>query len=386
MALPLLCANMEMRAQNDDSDVILRPRADEYPAEEQSQKAEEPVLPQVSQFHRLSFQGISMSYGVEPFRRQLQKRGHKTKIDPFDSRYSYMGMVGGQKDFQVFVNYDEDTKEIKNINALNIYPNSTEASKACEIIMANLDKAYPHAVTDISHSQTEQGFVLHQYAKKVLTADGKYTLGSVYLILNQFEHAVEVIYIDAYTAHQRDKVPYGLLDISKIMAPYYDHCFMFVDDNSVDFEMFKGTKHGRLRATGHDRDDILNCVFRDRNTKNAVARLQNYLIGLPVFRDDYMINTSYSFDHPEYYPGGQNLAQQRQRREEMAKNYNFSDFIMEKIFSKQELDYYKTYGTYQLLRNSLPAIFGAVGGNGTTGWDGFNDAQKAVIHEHDNAR
>ncbi len=386
MAWFLLCIPTGMQAQNDDSDVILRPRADEYPAEEQTQKQVEPTSLQVSQFHRLSFQGISMAYGVEPFRRQLQKRGHKTKIDPFDSRYSYMGMVGGQKDFKVFVNYDEDTKEIKNINALNIYPNFTEASKACETIMANLDKAYPHAVTDISHSQTEQGFVLHQYAKKVLSADGKYTLGSVYLILNHFENAVEIIYIDAYTAHHRDNVPYGLLDISKLVAPYYDRCFMFVDDNTLDFELFKGEKHGRLRATGSDREEILNCVFRDRDTKKAVARLQNYLIGLPVFRDDYMINTSYSFDHPENYPGGQNLAQQRQRREEMAKNYSFSDLIMEKIFSKEELDYFKTYGSYQLLRKSLPAIFGAVGGNGSTGWDGFNDAQKAVIHEHDNAR
>ena len=392
VAFSVFSASMNLRAQNDDDNVVLRPRADEQTTVVRERNVEEKPSPVISQFHRLSFQGVSMAYGADPFARKLIAKGLKVKKDLYDNRYCFTGSIAGQKDYFVSVWYDEKGKDICEISALHVYDSYLEASKPCETMMSNLRKAYPHSVESITHTEFENGNIEHRLSLKVLSSDGKYNLGSVYYVLTQPKTdgatTVRVVYKDSYVSTHLDGVDYGLLDISSIMKSYFDHCLMFVDDSSVDFEIVKGDKKARVSATGDDREQILKCIFRDTDYKNAIARLQNYLGGLPVFGKYFTLGTSYCFDHPELYPGGKNMLQQLKSRLLAAqrKDYNISDFLMEKIFTKEELEYLNAYGSYKFLRNSLPAIFGAVGGNGSTQWGGLNDAQKAVIHEHDNAR
>lgn len=392
VVLSVLSASMDLRAQNDDDNVVLRPRADEQTTVVREQNVEEKPSPVISQFHRLSFQGVSMALGADPFARKLAGKGLKVMKDSYDNRYTFIGSIAGQKDFFVSVWYDEKGKDIREISALHAYSSYLEASKPCEAMMTNLRKAYPHSLESITHTEVENGDIEHRLCLKVLSSDGKYNLGSVYYVLTQPKTdgatTVRVTYKDSYVSTHLDGVDYGLLDISSIMKPYFDHCLMFVDDSSVDFEIVKGDRKARVNAMGPDREQILKCIFRDKDYKNAIARLQNYLGGLPVFDRNFTLGTYYCFDHPELYPGGKNMMQQLKSRQLAAQrmDYNISDFLMEKIFTKEELEYLNAYGSYKLLRNSLPAIFGAVGGNGSTQWGGLNDAQKAVIHEHDNAR
>ena len=52
------------------------------------------------------------------------------------------------------------------------------------------------------------------------------------------------------------------------------------------------------------------------------------------------------------------------------------------------VDFYKSNGTYDLMVGIMGGLMKVVGGNEgyKTSWDSYSDAQKAVIHEHDNAR
>lgn len=391
LVYPFALACLIAQAQTDEGDVVVRPRADMSASTPESSHTDEAArdAPRVSASHHLLFQGVPLGGNAFTFAARMKAKGHSVERNDDCKYLAFYGSIAGQKGFGCAVRYDASNRAYK-LEASKAYNTYQEALRACDDIMRRLDLAYPDGERETSRAKNEQGETLYHSTINVLSADGAYALGSVQLTLHcpadSGQSFIDIVYVDTYTMRKHEGSPRGLIDLTRLVSDQLDHCLMSINDQSIDFYLTKGDHTGQISAYGMDRNSVLDCVFKTGNSAQALADMRRYLLGLPALSASVTLDTRGCFENPQLFPGGVNPDQQVTRTVPKTQSYQIKDWVMEMIFPKEHIELMKAGGYYNILSNSLPAIFGAVGGNGSTAWDSLDESQKAVIHEHDNAR
>ena len=195
------------------------------------------------------------------------------------------------------------------------------------------------------------------------------------------------------------------------MYPDYNDCSIYVDDDYLVFYPTKNNKTALVVAEGDDRKKIIKMLCSGLLKSEIRPYFASYLNSLPVFNNEYICYTTSCFNNKNVYWGiGDDIKKRNEQedQDEARRQYaeiaarqksqavqkkgaispekQFMHGIYESILGKELVDFYKQNGTYEGMFNLLDKMVPAIGGNGTTSWDLLNDAQKAVIHEHDNGR
>lgn len=374
-------------------------------------------MPTVSREHHLKYKGVSLGETIGDFRRKLKGMGMTFISDnPNDAGFMSVENVGGAlKNQDVSINYNSTQKSITSLSAYTFFRWWGDARPIFENILKEISQEYPDAIFDVWVFKNEYGSDIEKYCWKVLSDDKKYILGSVYVTIDKNEedshYSAEIKYCDYYNSMEADGIAFDDYDISSIMYPDYNYCSIYVDDDYLIFYPTKNNKTAMVVAGGDDRKNIIKILCSNLLKSEIRPYLAGYLNSLPIFNDEYVCYTSSCFNNKDVYWGiGDDIKRknEQEEKEAMKRQYaeqaarqksqavqksgamspakQFMHGIYESILGKELVDFYKKNGTYDGMFNLFDKMVPAIGGDGTTSWDLLNDAQKAVIHEHDNGR
>ena len=376
-----------------------------------------PSLPTVSPEHHLRYKGVSMGEAIGDFRRKLKGQGMKFISDNpddygFKSAEIVKGALAGQN---LSVNYNSKFKCISSLSVSAYFRLWEDAKPVFEKVLKEISQEYPGAVFDVGVFKNEYGSEIEKYCWKVFSDDKKFILGSVYVTIDKnsedSHYSADIKYYDYYNSMEADGIYFQDYDISSIMYPDYNYCSIYVDDDYLVFYPTKNNKTAMVVAEGDDRKKIIKMLCSGLLKSEIRPYFASYLNSLPVFNNEYICYTTSCFNNKNVYWGiGDDIKKRNEQedQDEARRQYaeiaarqksqavqkkgaispekQFMHGIYESILGKELVDFYKQNGTYEGMFNLLDKMVPAIGGNGTTSWDLLNDAQKAVIHEHDNGR
>lgn len=382
----VFCANIF--AQTEEQWIDVRDRGEQV-----EQSTEGPII---SQHHHLSFQGVSFGNKLGIFTKLLRQKGQN--LDFYASKFK----VGGFPIFQSFM-YD-DNGVIYRLSASKGFETFNEAKLVCLVLEGKLDKAYPNSLKDYQVFRNDGGDLIHEHVWKIFSNDNKYYLGSICMRLReniepegQYTYAC-IDYYDAYNSAMHDGFLQDIYDISEYADNYCQKCFMIVDEYKLTFCVEKDGKQGVLFAYGGDKDEILKCLADDtidfNKRKNDISL---YIGNIPFMQSDMFCGTESCFRNvsrwdwrvkQDRYHAELAKQQENQQRQQSTQKqqYGFGDMLMEMIFSKDEINYHKSLGTYDYLKGGMRGIMNSAGGNGGSYMDNLSPSQRAIIHEHDNGK
>lgn len=374
-------------------------------------------LPTVSPEHHLRYKGVSMGEVIGDFRRKLKGLGMKFISDNpddygFKSAEIVKGALAGQ---DISVNYNSKFKCISSLSVSAYFRLWEDAKPVFEKVLKEISQEYPGAVFDVGVFKNEYGSDIEKYCWKVFSDDKKFILGSVYVTIDKnsedSHYSADIKYYDYYNSMETDGIYFQDYDISSIMYPDYNSCSIYVDDDYLVFYPTKNNKTAMVVAEGDDRKKIIKMLCSGLLKSEIRPYFASYLNSLPVFNNEYVCYTTSCFNNKNVYWGigddikkrneqeeldearrqyaeiaARQKSQAVQKKDAISPEKQFMHGIYESILGKELVDFYKQNGTYEGMFNLLDKMVPAIGGDGTTSWDLLNDAQKAVIHEHDNGR
>lgn len=369
--------------------------------------------------HHMTYRGVSFAESLQAFRQKLSaKKLEFTHNDPKDLAYLIGEYTSGALDGDLAtISYDEKNGRITKISVSTFDRCLSDAKPKFVQLLTDIRKAYPNAVFENVVAKNEWGSRMEKYCWNVLSPDKEYMLGSVYVTLDMNDddphYCATMTITDAYNCMLAEDVVYGYDDISYIMSPKYDACYMFLDEDNLVVYPVKNKTVGMVLITSDDRRKILELLYDgDRTEAEKRKILSDYFDSMPIFNKQFLCMTEGSFDNEDVYWGirqdpdarvspadvqQQNVASSQQQsapqvqgraaaKLDVAKS--FREWMFDGIMGKDLVDFYKSNGTYDLMVGIMGGLMKVVGGNEgyKTSWDSYSDAQKAVIHEHDNAR
>mgnify|MGYP006874330143 CR=1 FL=1 len=367
-------------------------------------RGEQINYPIVSQDHHLTFQGVSLGSDPEDFIRLLRQKGQDLGLNGNIPDGLSTGLsIGGYRIFDGGIR--EDCGFLYNLYAsCTGFKSYEEAKKICLDIAKKFDKAYPIHMKDEKVFRDESSDLMNICSWRIFSNDKKYYLGAITLGITystQLYHSgysIDIDYYDAFNLTQHDGISAGVFNISELATGFCQSCYLILDEDMLTFCVEKDGKQGVLYAYGADRSailDYLNDASIDKVSKRN--KLISYLRSIPFMDSDVPCGTALCFLGErkwDWYVKQQRelaaLAKQQennQRQQSTQKQqYGFGDMLMEMIFSKDEINYHKSLGTYDFLKGGMRGIMNSVGGNGGSYMDSLSPSQRAVIHEHDNGK
>ena len=369
--------------------------------------------------HHMTYRGVSFAESLQAFRQKLSANNLEfTHNDPNDLAYLIGKYTTGVLDGDLAtISYDQKNGRIMKISVSTFDRCLSDAKPKFVQLLSDIRKAYPNAVFENVVAKNEWGSRMEKYCWNVLSPDKEYILGSVYVTLDLNDddphYCATMTITDAYNCMQAEDVVYGYDDISYIMSPKYNACYMFLDEDNLVVYPVKNNTVGMVLITSDDRRKIVELLY-DSDHSEAEKRkiLSNYFDSMPIFNNQFLCMTEDSFGNKDVYWGirqdpnarvsstdsqQQHVAPYQQQsapqvqsgattEQDVAKS--FRGWMFDGIMGKDLVDFYKSNGTYDFMVGIMGGLIKVVGGNENykTSWDSYSDAQKAVIHEHDNAR
>lgn len=354
----------------------------------------------ISQHHHLSFQGISFGNNSDTFKKLL----HKKQPDVFFEEDGYIRdlIIGGHSIFDGGIH--ESNNQVSSLYASCTGLESYQKARSiCLDIGKKYDKAYPIHIKDEKAFRDESGDIMHVCRWLIFSNDKKYYIGSINMTITYSTqlyssgYSINISYGDAYNLADYEGIASGFFDISELTAGFCQSCYLILDGDMLTFCVEKDGKRGILYAYGADRSAIVE-YLNDESIDNATKsnKITSYLRSIPFMNSEIPCCTGLCFvgkKQWDWYAKQQRelaaLAKQQenqQRQQSSQKQYGFGDMLMEMIFSKDEINYHKSLGTYDFLKGGMRGIMNSVGGNGGSYMDNLSPSQRAVIHEHDNGK
>ena len=363
-----------------------------------------------------SYLGISFNNSINDFRRYLKGEGYSF-IDDNPNTEGYLsafGAIAGIKNtLGLDINYDKKTKKVTGVSSYFYYNNKEEAKKKFATIIKNINDSYPEAIQSYYDYYDESRCFIQHFYWNVYSEPSHTLFGTISLRINidpgslrdNFSALLE--YKDVPNCMVSEDIPYNLYDISNYVQPTYDDGKLFVDANQLVIYVCKGNLSGSVTCFSDDRLKIFDMLCNEYlDEKEKHRQLCNYLLSLPLLDGKSRCCTFDCFNNKEInYAMGDEIRKERltERDEEYeamtnqakqitakessnSNGYGFGDMLMEIIFSKDEINYYKSIGTYDFLKGSMRGVMNSAGGNGGSYMDNLSPSQRAVIHEHDNGK
>lgn len=187
----------------------------------------------------MTYRGVSFAESLQVFRQKLNTRNLEfTHNDPKDLAYLLGDYTTGALDGALAsISYDKKNGRITKISVSTFDRCLSDAKPKFVQLLSDIRKAYPNAVFENIVGKNEWGSRMEKYCWNVLSPDKEYMLGSVYVTLDLNDddphYCATMTITDAYNCMLSEDVVYGYDDISYIMSPKYDACYMFLDEDNL---------------------------------------------------------------------------------------------------------------------------------------------------------
>ena len=366
----------------------------------------------VADGHHMSYKGVSFEESLHDFRQQIKNKGISFNTDnPQNEAYCLGSIESGPLANEILaVHYDNKNDRVTKVSVSTFSRFLSDAKPKMQKVLKNIQQTYPNALFDCCACKNEYGSRIEKYCWNILSADRQYMLGSVYVTLDFDDedphYCMDVTVTDAYNCMLAEDVFYGHDHISDVMYPDYDSFNYFIDEDNLIFYPVKNKQVGMVLVTGDDRKKILDLIFNSGCSKQEIRRqISNYLKPIPIFNSKFLCTTSGCFNSKDLYWGyrvdpnarvsdwnpQQQYTQSNKPQPARTKTENPVEALQrdffEGIMGKELIDFYKQNGSYEMMFGLSKTMTKAIlGGNGTSYMDELSPAQRAVIHEHDNAR
>lgn len=393
--LVALCCVTSFAQNTDDENVIVRPRI----TYEDLDHAE------ISASKHLTFEGIPINGSIDSFVKRLQAKGFDM-YEQGDNLESVSGTIPIDSIREMYVNilYDQTNKSVFGVRSSFDIPCGEDYETPARDVVSKLDGMYVFQVEDNNIFENEGGLSTLECQKYILDDSKQYYLGSITVDLCSSQtgfHTIAVEYKDAYNTRQQNKLIDGIFDLSRYMDNnYFDGCKMGVYENILLFTATEQGKEVSFYAADNDRDNLLDFLYDkeiDEDFKRFV--LNTYIYTGVKQQKQSQISVCYQnmfqkavehyYDiHKDWspYTAQNNHGNTQSTARSMSPSaYFWHTMVGSRIFSGEEQKAFTELGIYPWLMDMIPKI-GSMAGGGSTQWDSYNDAQKAVIHEHDNAK
>lgn len=343
----------------------------------------------ISMNHQMSFLGISFSKSLSSFENSLKQKGYRHVGEDYYDEHHYKGFLYGNKEVPLSIVFDDD-HNIKMLYSENKFHNK--------------------AIALSYYNKMKQG----------ITSNYSHTLKTTRNVFDKYNDTENHIYWDVFSTDNQFHIGH----IELFMATHndlseYDVTFRYIDipSNYSEYVLKKYDITDYIRPTyAMGYVEIYPC-YSNLTLYNSDGSVEKYCIDLEHNIEKFILNNKYNNDEKKYILN-QYMAKIRSEKRSKA-NYLF-DITASIYFDNYTHDYerakeeynnhphqmskgelwfclwegseriakYKADGSYQrrmqMFINTWNSIAGS--GGGSTNWDGLNDAQKAAIHEHDNAR
>lgn len=397
-----MCANVF--AQYDESTVVRRDRADKI--------------------EYMTYRNISFENSLEDFRSALKAQGYEFNSEDPNNERMYLSadgeVAGTESVLGLELKYDSKIKKVTSVVGPFYSNMKSEAETQYASIINNIRATYPNAVPHFARYIDEYGCEIQHYSWDVYSYGKSYIVGqiSVHVSLDPgADHSVymaDVEYKDMNNSQQSENLEYGNFDITDFLPSDYDQGYVFLDASQLQIFVEKNGQWGCATAFYDDRRNIVEMTLDEKLSLNEKrSQLGKYLNSLPIFTSQNVCCTRQCFNNSEYnYAMGKEYREMRNtdpREEEQSyspynvnsksattskstqkstsstQKYGVYDFLMGIVFNKEDLEFQKKHGIYDTVKGAMKGIMTG-SGSGSTQWDLLSPSQKAIIHEHDNAR
>lgn len=339
----------------------------------------------------LAFDGLSINGHQMDFYNKLKKKGYKFHLiegDETEPFYYATGKYAGIEGWEVYADiWDEEIDSVYAVTLYREYANGMNHLYGYEDAKKYIESNY--AVTSQEKLRGELSFGDDTETIYHIGNKGRITVvsdikddGTLYLRIRFIDNENEKLY-----GYQPDIRKYELNSNLKS----YQNCIIEISEEEIKFKAKTANKSYTFVSRGDDKElieELINGNF-DSQTKKDV--LNNYILtgieeckdipDIPILKEDFESIC-------RQYAATKKAAQQRQQ------TFSLSDILLEWVFQKsvpkEASDEFKEKmrkEVFEPVRESMHRSRGSSSDyNATTNWDMLNDAQKAVIHDHDNGR
>lgn len=401
----ILCGS-SLFAQNNEGNVIVRSRATDEDVIKRPRAMDEDFdNVKISAGKHLEFEGIPINGSLKNFLMQLRKKGFNVSDEHYDNQEEVMVTfpLDSIRDVYVDIKYDQTHRTVFGVSTSLFIPSGESYTAIVNETISKLEDIYAFHLDDSKMFENEVGLRFQKCQSKILDDSKRYYLGSITVALHSAQsgmHILTVEYKDAYNIRQQNKLVDGIFDLGNYMYDeYFDGCTMEVSEDFLLFTVVEKGKTVKFYAEDNDRDNLLAMLCEESVNDDFKKFIINSYVYTGIkqhersqmnvcFQNLFPLTVDSYYNSPENTPSAQNnLRNSRQDTTSLnPKDYFWQTMVGNKIFSKEERKIFKELGIYPSLMKMIPRIGSITGGNGSTQWDSYNDAQKGVIHEHDNAR
>lgn len=354
----------------------------------------------ISQDHHMTVCGVSMGLNVYTFENKMKQKGFIVSNNnrDYQSLFGLKGKLFGLpfSFIDIYVPSVDDGK----LEAIQIYKkfrNKQAALSSFNLVKNSINKLYPH------RAYSERTIIFGTSNKEVVgiwdifSQDKTKIIGNIRLsteLNNSNDLTFNIRISDVPNWQDGSRYTFKSYDLSKYASSRCDAAFFIESPTYYELILQPKGKLDFVRFDVSDKDIIKICnnpnysdFEKNLFFSQGIDKLEKPLASLDnkycyEGLDSYIYKASndYSCEKRKYL-----AAQQKQQSQGMTSGEAMFE-IWEGTANVQK---YKKDGTYRARLKNFINIWNTIAGGGSgsgTNWDNLNDAQKAVIHQNDNAR
>lgn len=367
----------------------------------------------------IKFMNISLNENLETFKRKLRQNNYSVKDYYYGDEYETVikGNYGGLSDFKFTIDYDYENKIIDSFSGFKKCNTVAEANKLFGILKNYINTKYKRANTEDFNFEVIQGYKTHLYSKQILNAKndiiGRISLSLSKTSKNEYDEEVSpyykitIRYTDRKNCLKSDRlssypisvpkecsmqgkydsnINYTRYNISVFSSPMFQVCYLDVNEEYLKFTSIREGKTYFMYAFEQDRTDVLNNLFGVVvQDKDKGGIFQNYIKRTFLQASNNALLCTYNMMETA---GNEYFISKRNKSNDNNSQMSAGEAMFCLWEGSARIAKYKADGSYYTRMKAFIRRWNAIAGSGggSTNWDGLSDAQKAAIHEHDNAR
>lgn len=340
----------------------------------------------VSPNHHMTFLGISMGKSVSAFEAALKQKGFKYTKDPYSDEYFFKGNAFGLSNAYMKI-FTDDSQHIKYLYITKKVYNKSAVEKSISALKNFINVNYKNKCYTERNLYREDNFKEKNCLWDIFSADKSYHTGNINVEIGY--HSIEYIFEVYVEDISNSDLNYmqKRYDLSQYITPTYAKAYLDVFPKYSNLVMYNSDGTSEVYNIQFP-DDFTKFIYSDKyNEFEKKFIFYEYAkdvkkMNIPKSSSLYNLESIYNLRLDYDRAKAEYLSSHPQNN-----GYGIANFFFDSVMGKDLVNFYKSSGQYDYFIDCLKkgSRNGSSSGS-STNWDGLSDSQKAVIHEHDNAR
>lgn len=339
----------------------------------------------VSPNHHMTFLGVSMGRSISSFQAGMKQKGLKY-IGNDAYGYHYKGNIFGLQNFPVSI-WLLDSRKITTLYSYKEFHEKNNAESYFKKIENGLNKIYLYKTTLERNNYGDKYKEKYKYWD-IFSQDKKNVIGTIVLSIIKHYNVYSIELRIEDVLNNNIALVQKRYDLTQYVKPTYSKAYLDVFPKYSNLVMynFDGTSEVyNIQSPEDFTKFIYSDKYNEFEKKFIFYEYAKEVKKMNISKTSslYNLETIYNLRLDYDRAKAQYLASHPQKNN----GYGIANFFFDSVMGKDLVNFYKSSGQYDYFIDCLKK--GSRKGSSSsssTNWDGLSDSQKAVIHEHDNAR